>query len=391
MNVAAADGLLDTDSQGGSGSGGFGSDKQSVVPATRLLPKPTMVSAIRRFPPGCGRVTGLQPLNKSADKSPLKESKELSAAGGSSGLKKKKLIVKCPPHPGMKIASACTMGTINKPDDVAASILQDDGFLKSLADYERKLELKLSVSSDLPSVRCQRQHGTQNADDRSKVKMMCKRFHFICKAVVQFVEQRSLKSSRIDITADKVIRKLPGFTQHGPIIGNIPGVEIGDEFVYRVELALVGLHRPYQGGIDITRVGNDVPVAISIVASGGYPDELSSSGELVYTGSGGKLAGKKGDENQKLERGNLGLKNCIQTMTPVRVIHGFKSREEASHSRVKRALSFTYDGLYHVVDFWREGQAGSKVFKYKLQRIPGQPQLPYCSKTSRSSKTGIIC
>ncbi|KAK8451078.1 hypothetical protein SEVIR_6G142600v4 [Setaria viridis] len=389
-SVAAADGLLDTDSQGGSGRGGFGSCKQ-LVSAMRLLPKPTMVSAIRRFPPGCGRVTGSQPLNKSADNRPLTESKELSAAGGSSGLKKK-VIVKCPAHIRMKVASACTMGSINKLDDIAASILQDDCFSKALAAYERKLELKFNVSSDVPSVRCQRQHGTQNVDARSKVKMMCKRFRFICRATVQFVEQRSLKVSRIDLVADKVIKKLPGFTQHDPIIGNVPGVEIGDEFVYRVELALVGLHRPYQGGIDITRDENGVPVAISIVASGGYPDELSSSGELVYTGSGGKLAGKKYGEDQKLKRGNLGLKNCIQTMTPVRVIHGFKSlsREEGSHSRARGASAFTYDGLYCVVDCWREGQAGSKVFKYKLQRIPGQPQLPYCSKTACSGKTGIM-
>jgi len=130
-----------------------------------------------------------------------------------------------------------------------------------------------------------------------------------------------------------------------------------------------------------------VLVAISIVASGYYPDELSSSGELVYTGSGGKYAGKKTDENQQLKRGNLALKNCIQTGTPVRVIYGFKglSRKKGSHSRAKGASAFKYDGLYHVVDWWREGQAGSKVFKYKLQRIPGQPELPHCSRTAHRS------
>ena len=174
---------------------------------------------------------------------------------------------------------------------------------------------------------------------------------------------------------DKLIRKLPGFTKQGPVVGSVPGVEVGDEFLYRVQLALVGLHRPFQGGIDSTRhEKTGVRIAISVVASGGYPDELSSnSGELVYTGS-----GKKDNGDQKLEHGNLALKNCIDMKTPVRVIHGFKdqNREElGSHSRAREVSTFTYDGLYHVVDCWREGSPGSKVFKYKLQRIPGQPQL----------------
>ncbi|KAG2578947.1 hypothetical protein PVAP13_6NG168324 [Panicum virgatum] len=364
--AAAADSLLDTDPQGGAGRGGeLGSSKQ-LVPATRLLPEPRMVSAIRSFP--------------------RTESKESSTARGSFG-PKKEVVVKDPAHLRLKVASACTMGTINKLNQVVASMLEDDGFLKAIDAYDRKLELKLNVSSDAPSVSCQGRYGTQKADARREVKKMCMRFQFICRAIVQFVEQRSLKISRIDLAADKVIKELPGFTQHEPIIGNVPGVEVGDEFLYRVELVLVGLHRQYQGGIDTTRDENGVLFAISIVASGGYPDELSSSGELVYTGSGGKYAGKKTDENQQLKRGNLALKNCIQTETPVRVIHGFKglSREEGSHSRAKKASGFTYDGLYHVVDCWREGQAGSKVFKYKLQRIPGQPELPHCSKTARRS------
>jgi len=389
---------LDTDPRGGAGrGGGFGSGKQ-LVPPTRLLPK-----LIRSFPVGRGRVKASQSLSKSADKYPQTEGKESAAARVSFGLKKKvvvkdpaargsfglkkKVVVKDPAHFRLKVASACTMGTIIRVDQVVDQLLEDDGFLKAIDAYDRKLQLELNVSSDVPSVRSQKQYGTQNADARRKVKKMCKRFRFICKTIVQFVEQRSLKTSRIDLAAAGVIKALPGFTQHDPIIGNVPGVEVGDEFLYKVELALVGLHQPNRGGIGTTRGANGVLVAISIVASGYYPDELSSSGELVYTGSGGKYAGKKTDENQQLKRGNLALKNCIQTETPVRVIHGFKglSREEGSHSRAKKASGFTYDGLYHVVDCWREGQAGSKVFKYKLQRIPGQPELPHCSKTARRS------
>ncbi|WVZ93106.1 hypothetical protein U9M48_039115 [Paspalum notatum var. saurae] len=245
------------------------------------------------------------------------------------------------------------------PSNLACEIL------KALADHEKQF--------------------SQNMDARSKVKMVRRRFEFIFKAIVQAAEQHSLKIKRIDLEAGNVIKKSPGYTQHGPIIGSVPGVEIGDEYLYRVELSLVGLHRPYQGGIDTTKDRNDVLIAISIVASGGYPDELSSSGELVYTGSGGKLSGKKGEGDQKLERGNLALKNCIQMNTPVRVIHGF-----GGNSRTKETSTFTYDGLYHVVDCWTEGQSGSKAFKYKLQRIAGQPELRPSSKAALRRKTGII-
>ncbi|CAM0951602.1 unnamed protein product [Alopecurus aequalis] len=260
----------------------------------------------------------------------------------------------------------------------ASPLDDDDEIGKAIAGTEGKLKMYLNNPSCVPSVWRHMQHGGQTADARSNVKMICRRFQFICRTLVQDVEQRSVKSSRIDLAADKIIRTLPGFTKHGPIVGKVPGVEIGDEFLYRVELAIVGLHRPYQGGIDSMKDINGILIAISIVASGGYPDELSSSGEVIYTGSGGKPAGKKENEDQKLVRGNLALKNCIKTKTPVRVIHGFKgpNREEGSHSKAREVSTFTYDGLYNVVDCWQEGLPGSRVFKYRLQRITGQPELP---------------
>ncbi|CAO2188692.1 unnamed protein product [Urochloa humidicola] len=238
------------------------------------------------------------------------------------------------------------------------SILKDDGVLKALATvHEGKFE----------------HEPHRDADARTKVKTLCSRFESICRSIVQAVEQRSLNVRRIDLAADKLIRKLPGFTKPGPIIGDVPGVEVGDEFLYRVQLALVGLHRPYQGGIDTTKDEHGMLIAISVVASGGYPDELSCPGELIYTGSGGK----KGVGDQKLEHGNLALRNCVERKSPVRVIHGFKglNREAGSHSRAKEVSRFTYDGLYRVVKCWIEGPPGSKVLKYKLQRIPGQPGL----------------
>jgi euchromatic histone-lysine N-methyltransferase len=285
----------------------------------------------------------------SANKSPWTNGKEAAFFGPKKRVSKKKLMNK-------------RRVTVKGPtsafalDDKEDSVLEDDEIFKALAAHETKFE-----------------YGPQTADSRSKVKLICTRFESICRAIVQAAGHRSMKVRRIDLAADKLIRKLPGFTKQGPVVGSVPGVEVGDEFLYRVQLALVGLHRPFQGGIDSTSHETGVRIAISVVASGGYPDELlSRSGELVYTGS-----GKKDNGDQKLEHGNLALKNCIGMKTPVRVIHGFKdqNREEGSHSRAREISTFTYDGLYHVVDCWREGSPGSKVFKYKLQRIPGQPQL----------------
>ncbi|EEC83538.1 hypothetical protein OsI_29151 [Oryza sativa Indica Group] len=309
---------------------------------------------------------------------PFSMGKEESVVTNSASFGPKKKVKVKSPHESkgipMKIVSTSGLAGKDNLINEKALSLEDDDILKALAVHNGKLELYLNVPS---CVERHRQHGSENGNDRSKIRMLCRRFQFICNALLHAVEQGSLMVRRIDLEADKIIRKLPGFTKHGPTVGNVRGVEVGDEFLYRVELALVGLHRPYQGGIDTTD-HNGVLVAISIVASGGYPDELSSSGELIYTGSGGKPAGKEKHEDQKLGRGNLALKNCIKTKTPVRVIHGFKgqNREDVSHSRAKQISTFTYDGLYLVLDCWREGLKGSRVLKYKLQKIPGQPKLP---------------
>ncbi|RLN04272.1 uncharacterized protein C2845_PM13G11580 [Panicum miliaceum] len=312
-------------------------------------------------------------VHTSSDKFLMTQEKEAATTRVFFG-PRKKVKVKAPAHLRMKIASTCALGSKGKLNDEVASNLDDDDILKALVVHEGKLELYLKNSSGLPSASGQ-QYGSQDADARSKFKMLCR----------SFTEIR-----RIDLEADKVIRKLPGFIKHDPIVGQVPGVEVGDEFLYRVQLAIVGLHRVYQGGIDTTTHRNGERIAISIVASGGYPDELPWSGELIYTGSGGKPAGKKYVEDQKLERGNLALKNCIKTKTPVRVIHGFKvqNTEGGSHSRAKQISTFTYDGLYRVVDFWMHGRPGSRVFKYKLRKIPGQPELPmHIAKGMRKSRT----
>ncbi|GAY68846.1 hypothetical protein CUMW_267350 [Citrus unshiu] len=149
------------------------------------------------------------------------------------------------------------------------------------------------------------------------------------------------------------------------VIGSVPGVEVGDEFQYRVELNMIGLHLQIQGGIDyVKRKGKNI--ATSIVASRGYDDNLDNSdienAEIVeeerrlwqlqkrkkneekskalrsccthqfpnITLGGNVMNGGKEPEDQKLERGNLALANSIHEQNPVRVIRGdtkaFESR-----------------------------------------------------------------
>ncbi|CAL5015394.1 unnamed protein product [Urochloa decumbens] len=260
----------------------------------------------------------------------------------------------------------------------------EDDNSKALVVYEEKREICVAVPPSVPS----ESHHTQSGDARSRVRLLLQLFQAICRKLMQAEEQGIRIVGRVDLEAMKALKKDPIYKKLGPIVGNIPGVEVGDEFNFRVELSMVGLHRPNQAGIDTTKV-NGVLVAVSIVASGGYPDELSSSDELIYTGSGGKAGGNKEADDQKLERGNLALKNCIETKTPVRVIHGFKgqSNSKVGQSRGKQTSTFIYDGLYEVVECWKEGPKGEMVFKYKLRRMAGQPELAlHAVQATRKSK-----
>ncbi|KAJ3704811.1 hypothetical protein LUZ61_008516 [Rhynchospora tenuis] len=230
---------------------------------------------------------------------------------------------------------------------------------------------------------------------RGKVKKTLRLFHTVCRVLLQKEESGAssqephkeclpkLKGgNRIDLTAAEIIKGFDEYVKPGDdVVGHVSGVEIGDEFRYRVELHLIGLHRPPQGGIAWTRV-NGVPLATSIVSSGGYSDNMDGSGVLNYIGSGGQPTGKKGQmtlpQDQKLERGNLALKNSMDMKTPVRVIYGHNNSETS-----RSVMKFTYDGLYTVEEFKEEPEKykidgteyTAMVFKFKLIRMPGQPKV----------------
>ncbi|KAF8009292.1 hypothetical protein BT93_J0326 [Corymbia citriodora subsp. variegata] len=156
--------------------------------------------------------------------------------------------------------------------------------------------------------------------------------------------------SRIDFHAAKEVKRRAEYA-HGArqIIGDVPGVEVGDKFYYRMELAIVGLHRPPQSGIDYM---------------GPHRDILATS-VLVYLGQGGGMPScDKNAEDKKLTRGNFAVVNGMKRNRPVRVIR--KDWED----------NFTYDGLYVVDRFRKISRANGKmVFEFIMKRLPGQPEI----------------
>ncbi|KAL1533066.1 [histone H3]-lysine(4) N-trimethyltransferase [Salvia divinorum] len=163
--------------------------------------------------------------------------------------------------------------------------------------------------------------------------------------------------------------------------GHIPGIKIGDEFSLRAELAVVGLNCQFICGIDYVKLNEyETQYATSVVDSGQYENKATEHDILIYSGQGGNPnIYANGASDQKLERGNLALVNNMEKEFPVRVIRKRKGLTESNILGVndKRKYVYVYDGLYKVNNYWRERdtQNGKLVYKFELQRLPGQPRI----------------
>ncbi|VVB08377.1 unnamed protein product [Arabis nemorensis] len=246
--------------------------------------------------------------------------------------------------------------------------------------------------------------GSSSGDSmRSKVKETLRLFHGACRKILQEIEAKPVpgKRVRVDYIASNILKSKGKFLNTGvQIVGTVPGIEVGDEFQYRMELNILGIHKPSQGGIDYVKDGDGI-IATSIVASGGYDDEVDNTGVMTYTGQGGNVikVNKKGKEekepeDQQLITGNLALANSINRKNPVRVIRGSDKAAKKKSSVDARGRHYVYDGLYLVEEYWQEtGPHGMKVFKYKLRRIPGQPELSWkvVTKSKKSKYREGLC
>ncbi|OVA17185.1 SET domain [Macleaya cordata] len=188
------------------------------------------------------------------------------------------------------------------------------------------------------------------------------------------VEEEKGASKRPDLKAGTIMMGNGLRTNMRKRIGNVPGVEVGDIFFFRIEMCLVGLHTPSMAGIDYMVLKFDQveePVSVSIVSAGVYEDDVDDGDVLIYSGQGGNIYRKDGKDvaDQKLERGNLALEKSLHRANEVRVIRGVKDIGNPT------GKVYIYDGLYRIQESWTEkGKAGVSVFKYKLVRVPGQPE-----------------
>ncbi|MGE0827672.1 MAG: YDG/SRA domain-containing protein [Candidatus Binatia bacterium] len=153
------------------------------------------------------------------------------------------------------------------------------------------------------------------------------------------------------------------------IFGEIPGYAEGSHFNTREELSRAGVHRPRIAGIS----GRGADGADSVVLAGGYEDWEDLGAMILYTGHGGRDAeSKRQIDHQMLTRGNLALATNKLTGLPVRLIRGAKL-----FSPYSPATGYRYDGLYQVVDYWRQqGRSGFFIWKFHLVKIPAALSTP---------------
>ncbi len=141
--------------------------------------------------------------------------------------------------------------------------------------------------------------------------------------------------------------------------GHIPGYPEGSCFDSREALSRAGVHRPRIAGIS----GRGQEGADSVVLAGGYEDWEDFGEEILYTGHGGRdPESKRQIGHQTLTRGNLALATNKLSELPVRVIRGALLQSPYSPE-----VGYRYDGLYQVVDYWRErGRSGFYIWRYRL-------------------------
>ncbi|KAL7590592.1 hypothetical protein Lser_V15G36019 [Lactuca serriola] len=178
----------------------------------------------------------------------------------------------------------------------------------------------------------------------------------------------------LPMEAAKIVKQKLKWMNVDKTLGEILGVQPGDMFRFRSQLHIVGLHCQPHCGIDYTSI-NEKNLAISIVNSHRYSNESQSCDVLTYCGEGGGGGGCFGykpqvpPDDQKLERGNLALKNSMIEKNPVRVIR--KVFGVGNNNNV-----FVYDGLYTVEHCTQKrGSEGKLVFMFELHRVPGQPHF----------------
>lgn len=195
-------------------------------------------------------------------------------------------------------------------------------------------------------------------------------------AAVEEERKIDVRKVRSDLRASALMRNCGLWLNRDKrIVGAIPGVCIGDVFLYRMELCVVGLHGQPQAGIDYlpaSMSSNGEPIATSVIVSGGYEDDVDEGDVIIYSGHGGQDKHSRQVFHQKLEGGNLAMERSMHYGIEVRVIRGVRCEGTTSAS----GKVYVYDGLYRILECWFDvGKSGFGVYKYKLWRIDGQAKM----------------
>ena len=146
------------------------------------------------------------------------------------------------------------------------------------------------------------------------------------------------------------------------VFGHVGTFRPGDLFANRMEMSLLGQHRPRRAGVS----GSRAEGADSVVLAGAYEDDAFGEDEIVYTGSGGRDP-RTGHQitDQEMTGRNLALRRSQQTGRPVRVYR------LVPH---EGSTVFRYEGLYRILDHrFAQGKAGFRVLLFRLVPAAGLP------------------
>ncbi|KAJ9599766.1 hypothetical protein L9F63_026381 [Diploptera punctata] len=152
------------------------------------------------------------------------------------------------------------------------------------------------------------------------------------------------------------------------VYGKIPGVNIGTIWKNRRQFSRRSVHRPHTAIVHGGPNG-----AYSMVLSATY--SVNDRGEeFDFYGEGGRdQKSKKHVRDQKMTRGNLSLRENIQTGTPVRVIRGYQLQNDYAPE-----AGYRYDGLYAVTQCTMDQKIdGFKVFMFTFARCANQLPPPW--------------
>ncbi|BBN15965.1 hypothetical protein MPTK1_7g02350 [Marchantia polymorpha subsp. ruderalis] len=239
---------------------------------------------------------------------------------------------------------------------------------------------ELAEDKDKDPVGPRRELVKDTLERRELVKDTLETFQRIWEFMENEAEDVTPKRRRSDMRVAAKMRESK-LTLEEDIIGEVEGVEVGDTFSWRAEMAVIGLHKELVAGINVVKRSESEggPIATSVVfgAASSYSDNIyqdSSTDRCVYSGEGGlpsKSKDSTGYRDQTLTGGNLALKRTADQKIPLRVIRGLKKVER------KDDRKYIYDGLYEIIAYqYDTGVNGNKVYKFVLERLPGQRPLP---------------